>query len=303
MIKTLKIENGIHLRLDKYLKLKFSALTQSFIEKNIRKKNILINNVKTKSNYIVKANDKLKILNFHTDQYKNKIIYKKILKIPNKFIKLFNKSIISENEEFLILNKWASIASQGGSKINISIDDIIKHISPEYKLVHRLDKNTTGLLIISKKLSAAKVFGNLFKSKLISKTYLAICEGVPKLRESNVNLDIKDKFNKINITNTYYRVLNYKKGLSLILFKPITGKTHQLRIVSKNLGAPIVGDIKYNKSSKFINDDLKLNAFNLKFTFNKKQYEYFSYLPKDFEFFLKKYKLNNPIKLKEQIKN
>ena len=75
--------------------------------------------------------------------------------------------------------------------------------------MHRLDKNTTGLLIISKKLSVAKVFGNLFKSKLIYKTYLAICEGVPKLRESNVNLDIKDKFNKINTTNTYYKVLSY----------------------------------------------------------------------------------------------
>ena len=77
MIKNIKIINNINLRLDKYLKYKYTSLTQGFIEKNIRKKNILINNSSTKANYQVKLNDDLKILNFHEKLYKNKIIFKK----------------------------------------------------------------------------------------------------------------------------------------------------------------------------------------------------------------------------------
>ena len=85
MIKYLKIQKEFDIRLDKYLKIKYSSLTQSFIEKNIRKKNILINNLKTSSKYIVKNNDILKILNFHEDKYKNRIIYKKKLLFLKKF--------------------------------------------------------------------------------------------------------------------------------------------------------------------------------------------------------------------------
>ena len=77
MIKNIKILNNCNQRLDKYLKYKYTSLTQGFIEKNIRKKNILINNLSTKANYIVKLIDELKILNFHEKLYKNKIIFKK----------------------------------------------------------------------------------------------------------------------------------------------------------------------------------------------------------------------------------
>ena len=208
MIKILKIEDKNILRLDKYLKIKFSALTQSFIEKNIRKKNILVNNSRTSAKYVIKENDLVKILNFHSDLYKNKIILKKNILIPRKISEFFNKSIIFQDQNFMILNKWSSIATQGGSKITISIDDIIKSISPDYRLVHRLDKDTSGLLIVAKNLNSAKIFGKLFKSSLIQKTYIALCEGKPKQKESNVLLDIKNKEDKIEHTKTHYKILD-----------------------------------------------------------------------------------------------
>ena len=142
----------------------------------------MVNNNKVSSKYIVKKNDELKILNFHEQKYKNRIIYNKKITIPLKVNNLFKTSIIFENKNFIILNKWSSISTQGGSKINFSIDNIIKNISSEYKLVHRLDKDTSGLLIISKNLNSAKNFGNLFRSKLIDKTYIAVCEGKPRLK-------------------------------------------------------------------------------------------------------------------------
>ncbi len=291
MNKIIKIKEDLNYRLDRFLKIKYTSLTQGFIEKNIRKKNILINNTKTLASYIVKKNDELTILNYHKDLYKNKIIFNKKINIPDNILKKFKNSIIYENENFLILNKWSSISTQGGSKINLSIDDLIKTISLQYKLVHRLDKETSGLLVISKNLISARLFGKLFKSKLIDKTYLAICEGKPKLNESNVKLDIKSRDGKVEKTETYYKLLNYNKSLSLILFKPKTGKTHQIRIVSKNIGCPIVGDDKYNYQTKYKNEQLKLNAYNLKFQINMKDYQFNSKLPDDFNLFIKKNKL------------
>ena len=100
MIKNIKILNNFDQRLDKYLKNKYTSLTQGFIEKNIRKKNILINNKKTQSNYIIKKNDKLKISNFHQDLYKNKIIFKKIIKISQETKKIFDQSILYQDKDF-----------------------------------------------------------------------------------------------------------------------------------------------------------------------------------------------------------
>jgi len=293
LIKIIIINRDFNVRLDKYLKNKFTALTQSFIEKNIRKKNIIINNLKTSAKYIVEKNDELKILNFHKEKYKNKIIFKKNIVVPNELLKLFNKSIIYENKNFLILDKWPSISTQGGSKINISIDDIIKKISNQYRLVHRLDMETSGLLIISKNLETAKKFGKLFQLKNIEKTYLAICEGKPKITESIVELDMKNKFEKIDKTETYYKVLYFNGGVSFILFKPKTGKIHQIRKVSKNLGSPIIGDNKYNSHSIFKKENLMLNAYELKFIIDNKDFKFCTEIPEHFNLFIKKNKLKS----------
>ena len=288
-------------RLDKYLKRKYTSLTQGFIEKNIRKKNILINNSITKSNYLVKLNDELKILNFHEALYKNKIILKKSIKISKEILNEFKRSINFENNDFIVLNKWSQIATQGGSKINISIDHIIKNINSQYRLVHRLDKETSGLLLIAKNLNYAKKLSYLFKQKEITKYYIALCEGNPKHNYSQVKLEIKNKKLKIDNTLTNYLLLNKNRGISSILFNPQTGKTHQLRIVSKNLGCPIVGDQKYNIHSKYSKENLMLHAFALKFEINTKKFEFISKLPDHFLSFMNKNNLKISKDLKEYL--
>lgn len=299
MIKNIKIKNNFNLRLDKYLKHKYTALTQGFIEKNIRKKNILINNLTTKANYLVKLNDDLKILNFHETLYKNKIIFKKNIKISKEILGEFKRSTIFENNDFIVLNKWSQIATQGGSKIKISIDHIIKNISLQYRLVHRLDRETSGLLLIAKNLNSAKKLSSLFKQKEITKFYIALCEGSPKNNSSQVKLEIRNKKLKTENTLTNYKVINKNESISSILFNPQTGKTHQLRIVSKNLGCPIVGDNKYNFNSKYTKENLMLHAFALKFTINKKKFEFISKLPDQFLNFIKK----NNLKIHKDLTN
>ena len=288
MKKILKINNdSSDQRLDKYLKKIFSNLSQSFIEKNLRKKNILVNNKPTKSNYMLKANDLVNIENYSEKvyQYFNKDKFKVNI---NKSIKqAFNKAIRYENANFLVLDKWSGIATQGGTNILTSIDMIVKNISSSYNLVHRLDKDTSGLLIIAKNLKYTKIFGQLFKSQKIKKTYLALCDGQPRVKESFVDLLITSKEkNKINKTNTYYKVLSYNQNTSFIKFEPSTGKKHQLRIVAKNLGCPIVGDLKYNLNKTKKKENLKLNAFKLEFIINNNEFHFKSRIPKDFQDYL-----------------
>ncbi len=287
MIKNIKITKNFNIRLDKYLKNLYSSLTQGFVEINIRKKNILINDSRTKANYIVKFNDNLKILNFHYELYKNKITFKKNFNISSKDLANFKKSIIFQNNDFLVINKWAEIATQGGSKINLSIDHIIKNINSNYRLVHRLDKETTGLLLIAKSLNYAKSLSLLFKEKKINKFYIALCEGTPKNDNSQVNLKVISKKQKVENTLTNYKLIYKKNKLSQILYNPKTGKTHQLRIVSKNLGCPIVGDDKYNSSSKFKNEKLMLHAYSLNFRIENKYFEFLADPPNHFKAFLK----------------
>ena len=298
MIKNIKITKNYEVRLDKYLKTLYTSLTQGFIEKNIRKKNILINNNRTKSNYLVKVNDNLSILNFHEQIYKNKIIFKKNIKIDKKDLIKFEESIIFQNSDFLVLYKWADIATQGGSKINISIDHIIKQINLNYRLVHRLDKDTSGLLLIAKNLTFAKYFSSLFKQKKITKYYIALCEGNPKNNISQVSLNIKNKKQKFEDSLTNYKILYKKNGISQILYNPKTGKTHQLRIVSKNLGCPIIGDKKYNIFSKFKNEKLMLHAYCLRFSIEDQIFEFVADLPDHFLAFTK----NNKLKIMKNYK-
>ena len=295
MIKNFKVHSkDEETRIDRWLKRNFSSLNQSFIEKNLRKGFIKINHNQVRANYKVIKNDIVNIFNYSKDNYRH--IIKKLIhnKIPQDLKKKFDKSIIFENEDFIVINKWSDISTQGGSEKNISIDDIVKKISRNYNLVHRLDKETSGLLLIAKNLKITKIFGKLFKEQKIKKIYVAICQGVPKNLNSVVKLRINDKRNSSNTSQsvTKYKVLKNKKKLSIILFRPLTGKTHQLRIVSKHLNCPIIGDKKYNKQRKNNLEKLKLNAFFLQFVINNKEYEFKSKLPNHFDAFLYRNEIN-----------
>ena len=294
MLKKIKISKDFEdVRLDKWLKKRF-RLTQSYIEKNLRKGLIKVNNKKIKASQKVLSGDIIDIKNFSEKNFSNIRIKKTSKNISGEFINKFKSSIIYENKDFIVINKWNDIATQGGSKINISINEIIKFISDEYNLVHRLDKDTSGLLIISKNYKSSKIFGKMFKDQQIEKYYLAICQGIPKNLNSNLKLKIIDKKNptKSSYSFTKYKVLIKKNKISIILFSPKTGKTHQLRIVSKRLGCPIVGDKKYNININNTKEKLKLNASRLKFNFKNKEYIFTSNLPIHFSNYLK----NNQIK-------
>jgi 23S rRNA pseudouridine955/2504/2580 synthase len=162
-----------------------------------------------------------------------------------------------DHDEFLAINKPANLAVQGGSKIKLSIDDALSYLSlnscKQYKLVHRLDKETSGVLLIAKGYAAANRLTRAFKERRMHKTYLAVLsgqitkqEGVVrgKLQYSKAGQGSEEKY-----AESLFKVIGSGEVLgrvcSALEFQPVTGRMHQLRIHSVMLGAPILGDKKY----------------------------------------------------------
>ena len=141
MIKNIKVKRfDEDTRVDRWLKRQFTALSQNFIEKNLRKEIITVNSKKIKANYKTIVVDIVNIHDYSKTKYFN--LNKKISEkyLPIEILKEFKRSIVYQNSHFIIINKWSGILTQGASKIGISIYDIIKKLSKHYNLVHRLDK-------------------------------------------------------------------------------------------------------------------------------------------------------------------
>jgi 23S rRNA pseudouridine955/2504/2580 synthase len=282
------------LRLDKYLIKNYKGMTKGLIEKSLRSGWIKINNKKIKSDYILHFRDELKIAPYVMSLSASNIENKnpKLLAVPSDIlISTINKNIIFSNKDFMILNKPSGLAVQGGSKVIESVDGALKYLGhgDDLKLVHRIDKDTSGLLIIAKHDIAARKFSQIFKNKEIQKYYIALLAGVP-LKLSGI---IKNKIGKIQdgfgvermmahqdgkIAITEYETLDYAYcKAALILFKPITGRTHQLRVHSLEIGFPILGDGKYGGSEAFMDgfdETLHLHAYKVNFNYDGKEFTF-----------------------------
>lgn len=240
-------------RLDRVIHKKYPYLTQGIIQKSLRNKSIQVNQEKTNSNYRLKLGDYIQITKNLIKEGYNEKQQKKI--VPPEQINLLKNNIIYHDDDLLVINKPAGIAVQGGSKIKISIDDIIPQLlevvdiwyeeKPQHKLVHRLDKETTGILLIALNNKTAKDLSHVFKIHSVEKKYIAVLKGSVRNHSGQIDKNINEEK---AITN--YKVIARKPQASLVEFRPISGRTHQLRIHSLELGFPILGDIKYDTSLK-----------------------------------------------------
>ena len=179
-------------------------------------------------------------------------------------LEMLRKTIVHNDNDIVVFNKPAGLAVQGGTGIRKSVDKMAAALFPYDKisLVHRLDKETSGLLVVAKNQRAAQVLANAFQNKTAHKEYLALLNGAVKPNRGVIdNFVIKgqvfDTPTRLNdgtgprpqraITN--YQVLSQAGNVSWVLFSPKTGRTHQLRLHSAfTLNAPIVGDDLYGRT-------------------------------------------------------
>ena len=301
-----KIEEDFeNIRFDKWFKKKVKALPQSLIERTLRKGKILVNGKKVKSSYKIQINDEIKV--FADIDNDDKIIKKKFSYLPSKKdYDLIKNNILFDNEHYLVLNKTYNLAVQSGTKTAKNIFDILKnYVETEYPtpyLVHRLDAETTGILIISKNHKSAKFFSELFKNQTIKKSYLAVVDGVLKDKNGTLKNEltyIENDKEKIYLSITNYKVISESNDHSLLLLNPETGRKHQLRRQLSFIKHPIIGEKKYtnkglNKSKEI---HLMLHAYKIEFLINGKKIIHNAEPPLYFKSFCKDkelpYDLNN----------
>ena len=261
-IKIPEKEDGT--RLDRCIRRLLGQINQSLLEKFLRSGMILLDGKKTKSSTKVSSGQEL--------NYSQKISFEGTYRVKNTsecndkyYNNLFKKIFIKETSEYIAINKPCGLAVQGGSKQKFHIDDMLKYISTDnisLKLVHRIDKDTSGLLLLAKDNKAAKKFTSFFKDRKIIKTYLAIVSPCPNYDIGTIDLPLSKSstknYQRISVDQnigkraiTEYKVVD-KVGqrVALVALYPKTGRTHQLRVHLEYINAPIVGDNKYRGLSE-----------------------------------------------------
>ena len=284
----------VNSRLDKWFRRNVCEVPQSLIEKNIRKGNIKVNNKKKKGSYKLQEYDQIFVYNFNfivNKNKKNKIKYRATKKELSSSSSMF----VENNENFVVINKPAGIAVQSGTKSRRNILDILSN-TKEFKgatpyPVHRIDKETTGVLVVAKNRKYAQLFTSLFRIRKIHKTYLGIVVGE---LQKNKGTFIDELFHyegekKVKTKAiTHFNVIDSNNNYSLLKLNPETGRKHQLRKQLLIHGCPILGDSKYGMSVNLRKKNtLMLHACKINFSIDRTKYNFSAELPIYFKNVLK----------------
>lgn len=289
-------------RLDNFLMSRLKGLPKTRLYRIIRKGELRINKKRVKPDYRLQEGDIIRIPPLRLAPSAPKNI------LNAKLAALLEKAIIFEDKHFLAINKPSGIAVHGGSGIHLGIIEALRLLRPQLKfleLVHRLDRDTSGCLLLAKKGSVLKELHELLRSGEIKKTYTALVAGHwPK---SLLKVDVPLYKNQLQSGErivrvqtegknslTEFSVQHYYAESTLVTAMPITGRTHQIRVHAQFAKHPIIGDEKYG--DKEINKKMRqlgckrlfLHASQLKFTLHsiEKTITLNSELPEDLNQFL-----------------
>lgn len=239
-------------RIDNFLINKFKKVPKSKLYKIIRKGYVRINKKRVKAKYKLKIGDYIRIPPL-------KVNYKENPKIDIKKKNIILKNILYEDKFLLIINKPSGISVHGGSGINFNIIDslrILKSHEKYFELIHRLDRYTSGILMIAKKKSILRYFHTKFRKKLIKKKYLALVHRQCSFQKKIVNFPLlkknilnKKKMVSVNTigkpSKTVFKTKKSNSFYSLLSIIPYTGRTHQIRVHSAFIEHPIIFDNRY----------------------------------------------------------
>ncbi len=273
-------------KLTRYLCKYLDKAPKSFIYKAIRTNKVKLNGKKVKGEEVLNSGDEIKL--FLTDDVLSEMVTKKqVTKTKISF------DVVYEDENILIVNKPEGVLTQKDTKESISLaDEVIYYLADkgEYNIndkgfvpapCNRLDRNTSGLVLVGKNIAALQQLSEMIKTKAISKYYVTIVHGEIKkpmilkgyhTKDNNKNeVKIVDEYSKgAKPVETHLKPISTNGKYSLVEIELITGKTHQIRAHLSKIGHPIIGDAKYGKDNEYFKKKYKLKnqvlcAYKLEF--------------------------------------
>lgn len=245
-------------RLDNFLITQLKGVPKTRIYRMVRKGEVRVNKGRVDVNYKLETGDIVRIPPVRVAEKPDDIIVQPTLRYS------LEHHILYEDDGFIVLNKPSGFAVHGGSGIHSGIIEGLRQIRPQQKfleLVHRLDKETSGCLLIAKKRSVLKALHELFRGDGMQKTYLALLSGQFKRKKQRVDVPLLKNIavggeRMVTVSQagkpaeTLFTRLKQFTDATLVHAAPKTGRTHQIRVHAAWLGCPIVGDERYG------NDDI-----------------------------------------------
>ena len=291
-----KNEEGI--RIDKYISTKDERISRSNIQRRIEEGGVLVNNSPVKVSYKVMDKDIIVM-----EEEKLKEVEIKAEDIP--------LDVVFEDDDIIVVNKQKGLVVHpgNGNPDGTLVNAIMAHCKGSLSgvggkirpgIVHRIDKDTSGLLIVAKNDEAHINVSNQIKEHLVKKTYVALVRGIIKENEATINIPIARSMNdrvKMSVSKrgkeaiTHFKVLKRYDGFTYVEVNIETGRTHQIRVHMSHIGYPIVGDAVYsNGRNPFGVEGQMLHSAKLEFVHpkTKQKMELEAKLPKYFEDVLKK---------------
>ena len=250
-----------NMRVDRFLEARFPGLSFSHIQRIVRKGELRVDGKRADSKDRLEEGQSVRIPPLKLDAPK---VAGALSEAERKTLETLKAMTLYEDDDVLVLNKPAGLAVQGGSGMTRHIDQMLEVMrdakGQKPRLVHRIDRETSGCLLIAKTRFAATHLTGAFRSRSARKIYWALVVGVPKPKQGRISTYLaKDESEDDTIMRvaahgdegaghavTYYAVVEASANkLAWVSLKPVTGRTHQLRAHMAHIGHPIIGDPKY----------------------------------------------------------
>ncbi len=284
------------IRIDKWFYRNIPEFPFSLLLKFLRKGLIRLNGKRVKNNIRIIEGQIIKVPVIKEKEVISNNIDDAVVDISKEDVKSISKSIVYENEDIIVLNKPYGWCIQKGEKVTKSIYDVLQFMGKNPKIIHRIDKHTTGVVVLAKNSSTASHMGAVFKNRSAEKKYLAVFLGVPEKKHGVIHSIIEKKDNldtKSQEAITEYIVQDKTDLLSFVELKPKTGRKHQIRLHANELGCCVLGDDRFRLRDElgksFRNQKMHLHAHELSFTLMEKKYSFKADLPEHMKNTINKY--------------